>query len=92
MAWDIVRVAVEEKEEGEGRSVENKSEEFRQVSKEEFLDFLRSYPYPLERDFYMDWWSWNDFRDGRKWPESMVAVTDDYGEESVYKIRDCYIK
>ena len=72
--------------------MEKKSEEFRYVSQEEFIEFLRSYPYPLERDFYMDWFSWNDFRDGRKWPESIVAMAFEYGGDSEYKIRDCYIK
>ena len=59
------------------------------VSKEELIEFLKSYPYPLERDFYMDWYSWNDFRDGRIWPESMVAMASCYDDE--FKICKDYL-
>lgn len=43
------------------------------VTKEEFEEFIANYPNKLEKDYYMDWWSWNDFSDGKIWPESMVA-------------------
>ena len=59
------------------------------VSKEEMEDFVRNYPYPLEQDFYMDWYSWNDFRDGRVWPESMVAMASAYDDE--FKICKDYL-
>jgi hypothetical protein len=50
---------------------------FIQVSREAFVEFLQTYPNPLE-------WnctgicepplgSWNDFSDGKIWPESIVA-------------------
>ena len=62
------------------------------VDKEQFKEFLNTYPHTLVHDFYMDWHSWNDFRDGRIWPESMVAMMQDmYGTE-IYKINDDYIK
>ena len=49
----------------------------KEVSKEEFLDFLKNYSKPLVQDFFMDWYSWNDFSDEKKWPESMVAMCQD---------------
>ena len=35
--------------------------ELKEVSKEEFDLFLNNYPNKLERDWFMDWFSWNDF-------------------------------
>ena len=46
------------------------------VSRDEFVDFIKSYPYDLVSDYYMDVISWNDFRDGRVFPESIVAMID----------------
>lgn len=59
------------------------------VSKEEMIEFIKNYPYPLEQDFFMDWYSWNDFRDGRVWPESMVAMASSYDDE--FKICSDYL-
>ena len=41
---------------------------------------------------YMDWHSWNDFRDDRVWPESMVAMMQEIYDTETYRIRDDYIK
>ena len=65
-------------------------QEWKRVTKQELIDFVESYPFPLEQDFYMDWYSWNDFRNGRKWPESMVAMASGYDDE--FKIYDGYIQ
>lgn len=64
--------------------------EWKLVTKQELIEFINSYPFPLVRDFYMDWYSWNDFRDGRRWPESMVAIASAYDDE--FKIYDGYIR
>lgn len=65
-------------------------QEWKYVTKQELIDFLKEYPFPLAQDFYMDWHSWNDFRDGRVWPDSMVAMASAYDDE--FKIYDGYIK
>ena len=59
------------------------------VTKEEFEKYIKSYPNKLVRDYYMDWYSWNDFSDGKVWPESMVAMMSDgsYNVPIEYKIR-----
>ena len=49
------------------------------VSKDELDDFIKSYPCELDTDYYMGVISWNDFRDGRSFPESMVATVDAMG-------------
>jgi hypothetical protein len=49
---------------------------WQKVSKDELTEFIKSYPYKLVSDYYMDQVSWNDFRDGRVWPESTVAIID----------------
>lgn len=64
-------------------------QEWQYVSKEELIEFVKAYPYPLDQDFYMDWYSWNDFRDGRRWPESMVAMASAYDDE--FKICKDYL-
>lgn len=46
------------------------------VTKYELCEFVVSYPYKLERDYYMDFVTWNDFRDGRTFPDSIVAKID----------------
>lgn len=51
------------------------------VSRDEFVDFIKSYPYDLVSDYYMDVISWNDFRDGRVFPDSMVAIVDAMDED-----------
>lgn len=66
-------------------------DDWKYVTKEEMVAFIQNYPCRLEQDFYMDWYSWNDFRNGRIWPESVVAMAFVYGEVSEYKIRDCYL-
>jgi len=49
----------------------------REVSQEEFNRFIAEYPHPLERNvarmFEPEQLSYNDFSDGKKWPESVVA-------------------
>ena len=54
---------------------------WQKVSKSELVDFVKSYPCELSCDYYMDHISWNDFRDGRVWPESMVAIIDVMDED-----------
>ena len=60
------------------------------VSKEEFEKFISEYPNKLEVDYYMDWYSYNDFslNGGCVWPESMVAMKSDgsYDQPIKYKI------
>lgn len=61
------------------------------MSKEEFDAFLEAYPNKLEKDYYMDWYSWNDFSDGKVWPESVVAMMWPdgwYHQPAKYKILD----
>lgn len=65
---------------------------WKEVNKEELITFIKTYPYPLSHDFYMDWHSWNDFRDDRVWPESMVAMMQEIYDIETYRIRDDYIK
>lgn len=64
----------------------------KEVSKEEFEKFIDEYPNDLETDFYMDWYSWNDFtkNGGCKWPESIVAMKSiGYGNTPIkYKIEE----
>lgn len=59
-----------------------------EVSKERFDDFINEYPLKLDKDFFMNAISYNDFSRG-VWPESMVAMmhlpySDD--EDPIYKI------
>lgn len=61
------------------------------VTKDELKNFIKSYPIKLEYDFYMDQGSWNDFRNNRKWPESMVATAYEMYNDKIYKIRKDYI-
>lgn len=62
----------------------------KQVSKEEFEKFISEYPNKLEIDYFMDWYSYNDFslNGGCIWPESMVAMKSDgsYDQPIEYKI------
>lgn len=62
------------------------SNEWVYVTKEELNEFICAYPRQLDWDYYMDWWSWNDFSFG-KWPESMVAMAQEYMIDKTYKIR-----
>lgn len=61
------------------------------VSREEFENFIKSYPRKLEKDWYMDWFSYNDFTLGN-WPGSMVAMKSDgsYNVQIEYKIMSNY--
>lgn len=63
---------------------------FEQVSECEFKKFIRDYPTLLEKDICgisePPLVSFNNFRDGLKWPESMVAKYHD-GEPRTYWIR-----
>ena len=45
------------------------------------MKFVKSYPCKLDGDYYMDTYTWNDFRDGRVFPESMVAIMDAMDED-----------
>ena len=60
------------------------------VFKEEFEKFLKDYPHRLECDYYMGWFSWNDFSTGCLWPKSVVAMKSDgsYNMPIEYKIAD----
>ena len=52
----------------------NKIKKWKKVDKETYKKFIKTYPTELEGDFYMDWYSYNDFSNPEtKWPESMVA-------------------
>lgn len=51
------------------------------VTEDELMKFVKSYPCKLDGDYYMDTYTWNDFRDGRVFPESMVAMMDVRDEE-----------
>ena len=68
----------------------NKENFMKQVSKEEFEKFISEYPNKLEIDYFMDWYSYNDFslNGGCVWPESMVAMKSDgsYDQPIEYKI------
>jgi hypothetical protein len=54
-----------------------KKSHFIKVSREDYLDFIRKYPKPLEWNCTgiceSPLGSWNDFSDGAVWPESIVA-------------------
>lgn len=69
--------------------------EKKQVSEQEFKDFLTNYPNQLERDvnaiFDPPMVSYNDFADGKVWPESVVAykVLNKYRDENA--VNDHYI-
>jgi hypothetical protein len=49
----------------------------KEVTKDEFVDFVKKYPNKLDWDVahMVDppMGSYNDFSDGKKWPESMIA-------------------
>ena len=59
---------------------------YKQVSEQEFKDFIKSFPRKLEEDLYMDWYTWNDFSDGKIWPESIVCKAEitHEGERKMY--------
>ena len=65
---------------------------WKEVNKEELIEFIKTYPYSLVHVFDRDWHSWNDFRDDRVWPESMVAMMQEIYDTETYRIRDDYIK
>ena len=44
------------------------------VTKDELTEFVNTYPCELDTDYYMGVITWNDFRDGRVFPESIIAV------------------
>lgn len=60
---------------------------WKSVTRDELINFIKSYPYPLTQDFFMDVYSWNDFRNNKKWPESMVATAYEMFDTKEYKIR-----
>ena len=55
------------------------------VSKQEFVDFINSYPRPLERDVFgacdPPAVSYNDFELANRWPYSIVASTHLYDDD-----------
>ncbi len=55
------------------------------VSKEEFLEFLKAYPRPLTVDVYAvcepPLVTYNDFELANRWPYSVVASTDKYSDD-----------
>ena len=51
------------------------------VTKDELAEFIKSYPCELDCDYYMEAITWNDFRDGRVFPDSMVAMIDTMDED-----------
>lgn len=61
--------------------------EFKEVSKEVFDAFINTYPRKLEWNITNisepPLGTWNDFADGKKWPESIVAQVKLY-DESAY--------
>lgn len=69
--------------------------EFKTVNKEDFIYFVQNYGKPLERDvaqmFEPPLITYNDFSDGKVWPESVVAkiiMREAYKEENEYSIID----
>lgn len=54
---------------------------WQKVTEDELVEFISSYPCELDTDYYMEAITWNDFRDGRVFPESMVAMIDIMDEE-----------
>ena len=60
-------------------------EQIKEVSKREFLDFIKSYPRPLERDICgisdPPLISYNDFELANRWPYSVVASTYAYDND-----------
>ena len=62
-----------------GREINLKNWEI--ATKDELMKFVKSYPCKLDGDYYMDTYTWNDFRDGRVFPESMVAIMDVMNED-----------
>lgn len=50
---------------------------FKQVTRQECIDFVKNYPVRLEQDvagmFEPPLRTFNDFSDGKVWPESIVA-------------------
>ena len=86
-------------------SVNNNNRKMKRVLKEEFVDFINRYPYPLEKDVTgisdPPAISYNDFALADTWPESIVASTFAYDDDPegyyyepedkrVYKILENY--
>ena len=59
------------------------------VNKKDFDEFINTYPYRLICDTYMDACTWNDVRDGRMYPDSVIAIASLYGDD--FKICRDYI-
>lgn len=73
---------------GEKYTVEPKLED---CTEEEFKKFIREYPNKLDRDYYMDVFSYNDFTLAQRWPASIVAMRfpayyPEKGEKDEFKI------
>ncbi len=67
----------------------SQEKKFTEVSEAEFNEFIKSYPNKLDEDYFMDWFTWNDFSDGKVYPDSIVAMFYNglYNTPKVYKIR-----
>ncbi len=72
---------------------------FKQVSKEEFEEYIKQYPNPLEKNVCAipepPLLTYNDFKLAEKWPESVVARVKLYdgseyhfGKTREYQIQD----
>jgi len=63
--------------------------EFKQVSREQYESFVASYPNKLSYDVTCicepPMGSYNDFSDGKVWPESMVAKVRMYDGSAYYE-------
>ena len=61
------------------------SPNMKKVTKQEFLDFIKSYPRKLERDVFGAYdppaVSYNDFELANRWPYSIVAETMLYSDK-----------
>ena len=57
----------------------------KQVTKQEFIDFINNYPRPLEKDVFgacdPPAISYNDFELANRWPYSIVASTHLYSDD-----------
>jgi len=63
--------------------------ETKQVSQREFEEFIQGYQKPLKKDwsamFMPPFISYNDFSDGKVWPQSVVAfIKDHHDQEKEY--------
>ncbi len=72
-------------------------EGYKQITKEELNNFIKAYPVKLEYDAYGPepaMGSYNDFSEGKIWPESIIALVKLYGKQEYYNFQpnEYYIK